>query len=166
MRANLVEREPKRIEHWDKLDLYAKVQAKNAGKMTYILHDGPPFTNGDVHLGTALNKTLKDTILRYKGLRGYNAPYVPGWDCHGLPIEHKVAKNLNKEKRDASPAELREACAIFSNKFIEIQRRQFRRLGVLADWDREYRTMNPGYEATILRMFAEFVEKGLIYRSK
>jgi isoleucyl-tRNA synthetase len=166
MRANLVEREPRRIEHWDKLDLYGKVQAKNAGKKTFILHDGPPFTNGDVHIGTALNKTLKDTILRYKGLRGYRTPYVPGWDCHGLPIEHKVAKSLNKEKRDASPTELREACANFSKEFIEIQRRQFRRLGVLADWDREYRTMDPEYEATILRTFAEFVETGLVYRSK
>ena len=107
MRANLVESEPRRIEHWNKLGLYEKVQEKNSGKETFILHDGPPFTNGDVHIGTALNKTLKDTILRYKGLRGYHAPYVPGWDCHGLPIEHKVAKNLNKEKRDASPTELR-----------------------------------------------------------
>ena len=166
MRANLVEREPQRLAHWDQLDLYARVQAKNAGGSPFILHDGPPFTNGDVHIGTALNKTLKDAILRYKGLRGFRAPYVPGWDCHGLPIEHKVARNLNKEKRDASPAELREACANFSESFIETQRRQFRRLGVLADWNREYRTMNPEYEATILRTFAEFVDQGLVYRSK
>ena len=166
MRANLVEREPQRLEHWDKLDLYGKVQEKNAQGESFILHDGPPFTNGDVHIGTALNKTLKDAILRYKGLQGFRAPYVPGWDCHGLPIEHKVAKNLNKEKRDASPAELREACANFSEEFIDIQRRQFRRLGVLADWNREYRTMDPAYEATILRTFAEFVEQGLVYRSK
>ena len=166
MRANLVEREPQRLEHWGTLDLYGKIQAKNAGNKSFILHDGPPFTNGDVHIGTALNKTLKDAILRYKALCGYHTPYVPGWDCHGLPIEHKVARELNKEKRDASTMELREACANFSKQFIEVQRRQFQRLGVMADWEREYRTTDPAYEATILRTFAEFVEKGLVYRSK
>ena len=166
MRASLVEREPKRIEHWDKMGLYKRLQDQREGQPKYILHDGPPFTNGDVHIGTALNKTLKDAILRYKNLRGMHAPYVPGWDCHGLPIEHKVAKELNKKKQEVSTTGLREACKEFSLGFIEKQRGQFQRLGVLADWEREYRTLLPEYEATILRTFAEFVEKGLVYRSK
>ena len=166
MRASLVEREPQRIEHWDNMDLYGRMQQKNAVKPKFILHDGPPFTNCDVHIGTALNKTLKDAILRYKNLRGFNAPYVPGWDCHGLPIEHKVARELNKKKQQVTTTELLQACEDFSKGFIEKQRGQFRRLGVLADWEREYRTMNPAYEATIVRTFAEFVDKGLVYRSK
>ncbi len=166
MRANLVEREPLRIRHWDKLNLYARLQEKNEGNESFVLHDGPPFTNGDVHVGTALNKTLKDVIVRYKIARGFRTPYVPGWDCHGLPIEHKVSRALREEGSNLDVLELRDACREFSESFIEKQRAQFQRLGVLGDWEREYRTMNPGYEATILRTFAEFVEKDLVYRSK
>jgi len=142
------------------------MQEKNAGKEDFILHDGPPFTNGDVHVGTALNKTLKDVILRYKNARGFRTPYVPGWDCHGLPIEHKVSKVLRKEKKEFDTLSLRQACQEFSKGFIETQRAQFKRLGVLADWSSEYRTMNSTYEAEILRTFAEFVKKDLVYRSK
>ena len=166
MRANLVEREPLRIRHWEKLNLYARLQEKNEDKESFVLHDGPPFTNGDVHVGTALNKTLKDVIVRHKTARGFRTPYVPGWDCHGLPIEHKVSRALREEGRDLEVLELRNACSEFSESFIEKQRSQFQRLGVLGDWEREYRTMNPEYEATILRTFAEFVEKDLVYRSK
>lgn len=166
MRGNLVKREPSRLEHWRKLGLYEKIQERNKSGETFILHDGPPFTNGDVHIGTALNKVLKDAILRYKSMRGYRTPYVPGWDCHGLPIEHKVTKDLRAAGKDLPPAELRKACADFSASFIEKQRGQFQRLGVLADWEREYKTMKPEYEATILRTFADFVEQGLVYRSK
>ena len=166
MRAGLVEREPLRMEHWEKLDVYGRMQEKRAEAEAFVLHDGPPFTNGDVHVGTALNKTLKDVIVRYKNARGYRSPYLPGWDCHGLPIEHKVTKNLRAEGREVETSELRRACKEFSEGFIETQRGQFRRLGVLADWEREYRTMSPAYEAAILRTFAEFVEKGLVYRSK
>ncbi|MFW2479740.1 MAG: class I tRNA ligase family protein, partial [Lentimonas sp.] len=167
MRGNMVEREPARIDHWKKLGLYEQIQAKNADGPSFILHDGPPFTNGDLHLGHALNKTLKDTILRYKWMQGYNAPYIPGWDSHGLPIEHKVSRELQEEGRtDYTPLEVREACAKFANKYREIQTEQFKRLGVLADWQNEYWTIHPEYEATELETFASFVERGLVYRSK
>lgn len=166
MKADLVQREPQRIGHWESMGLYEKIQERRADAEAFILHDGPPFTNGDVHIGTALNKTLKDIILRYKSMRGYRTPYVPGWDCHGLPIEHKVAKERREKKESLEPVEVRKACAAFSARYIETQRGQFKRLGVLADWAREYKTMNPAYEAEILRTFAAFVEQGLVYRSK
>lgn len=166
MRGDLVKREPSRIEHWKKIDLYSKIQKKNANAPKFILHDGPPFTNGDVHIGTALNKILKDVILRYKSLKGFRTPYVPGWDCHGLPIEHKVVKKLREEKKSLDTAALREECSNFSESFMEKQRKQFVRLGILADWANEYKTKKPAYEADILRTFAAFVEKGMVYRSK
>ncbi len=167
MRANLVQREPSRLAHWDKLDLYAAIQRKNAatGK-TFVLHDGPPFTNGDVHIGTALNKSLKDITLRYKSLRGYRTPYVPGWDCHGLPIEQKVMRGLQAENKQVSTAEMRSLCDAFSESWIATQTKQFKRLGVQADWANEYKTKAPAYEADIIRTFASFVENGLVYRSK
>lgn len=167
MRAGLVKREPERIQHWNKIDLYGQMQALNAdSEKEFLLHDGPPFTNGDVHIGTALNKILKDTIIRYQSMKGRRAPYIPGWDCHGLPIEHKVARKMKDEGRELSPVEMRKACEEFSRSFIEKQRGQFKRLGVQADWAQEYRTMNPNYEAAILRTFAEFVANDLVYRSK
>ncbi|MFM9148095.1 MAG: class I tRNA ligase family protein, partial [Verrucomicrobiota bacterium] len=166
MRAGLAEREPVRVVHWDRTGLYARIQAARAGRPAFVLHDGPPFTNGDVHIGTALNKLLKDSILRYKSMRGFRTPYVPGWDCHGLPIEHKVMKELQARKQALEPLGIRRACAEFSASYIERQRGQFRRLGVLADWQSEYRTMDPAYEAEILSVFAAFVEQGLVYRSK
>lgn len=166
MRASLVEREPGRIEHWNRQRLYSRIQEKNRAGEPFILHDGPPFTNGDVHIGTALNKVLKDIILRYESMRGRRAPYLPGWDCHGLPIEFKVSRQLQAEDQDLDPAGIRAACAEFSRGFIERQRAQFQRLGILADWSREYRTMDPAYEGEILRVFATFVEKGMVYRSK
>ena len=167
MRGNLVVREPARIEHWEKIDLYGKIQAKNADGPSFILHDGPPFTNGDLHLGHALNKTLKDTILRFKWMQGYNAPYIPGWDSHGLPIEHKVSRQLQETGRtDYTPLEVRQACIQFADKFRKSQCQQFKRLGVLADWENEYWTIHPEYEATELETFASFVEQDLVYRSK
>lgn len=167
MRAGLVKREPERVAHWKKANLYQRMQEKNAGAEDgFLLHDGPPFTNGDVHIGTALNKVLKDTIVRFQNMKGRRAPYIPGWDCHGLPIEHKVSRQMKDEGREPGPIEMRRACEEFSLSFIEKQRSQFERLGVQADWDQEYRTMDPAYEAAILRTFAEFVAKGLVYRSK
>ena len=166
MRANAVENEPQRIRHWEDSKLYQKMLEKNKGAESFILHDGPPFTNGDVHVGTALNKILKDTIIRFKNAKGFHTPYIPGWDCHGLPIEFKVTKKLREKKKEYDNVSLRKTCAEFSKDYIETQRAQFKRLGVLADWEKEYRTMNPAYEAEILRTFADFVEKGLIYRSK
>ncbi len=166
MRANAVEREPERIKFWQEIDLYNKLQEKNRKGNEFVLHDGPPFTNGDVHVGTALNKILKDSILRYKSSRGFRTPYIPGWDCHGLPIEHKVTKRLKKEKRSLDNLSIRQECSKFSESFIKTQRSQFQRLGILADWEKEYRTKNPAYEAEILRTFATFVDQGLVYRSK
>ncbi len=167
MRGDLVKREPARINHWNKIDLYGQIQAKNVDGPSFILHDGPPFTNGHLHLGHALNKTLKDTILRFKWMQGYNAPYIPGWDSHGLPIEHKVSKDLQEAGRtNYTPIEVREACAKFADKFRMIQTEEFKRLGVLGDWDNEYWTIHPEYEAAELETFAEFVEQGLVYRSK
>ncbi len=155
------------MEHWNRLGLYEKIQAKNSEGPSFILHDGPPFTNGDLHLGHALNKTLKDTILRYKWMQGYKAPYIPGWDSHGLPIEHKVSRELQDAGRtDYTALEVREACAKFADKYRRLQTEQFQRLGVLGDWDHEYWTIHPEYEAAELETFARFVEQGLVYRSK
>lgn len=166
MRADLAKREIGRIEHWEKNGLYRRIQETNASGVPFVLHDGPPFTNGDVHIGTALNKLLKDIILRQKSLKGHRTPYVPGWDCHGLPIEHKVMKELQAKQQELTPIDIRKACAAFSAGYIEKQRGQFKRLGVLADWSAEYKTMNPAYESEIVNTFAAMVEKGLVYRSK
>ncbi|MEO7597640.1 MAG: isoleucine--tRNA ligase [Opitutus sp.] len=167
MRAGLAQREPARVAHWEKIGLYAAIQSKNsATDKAFVLHDGPPFTNGDVHIGTALNKTLKDLILRYKSMRGFRTPYVPGWDCHGLPIEQKVAREIRDKNEMVSTSELRGRCDAFAESWISKQTAQFKRLGVLADWKHEYKTKAPGFEADILRTFAAFVEQGIVYRSK
>jgi isoleucyl-tRNA synthetase len=166
MRAGLAQREPGRVAHWQRTGLYEAMQRKRHGAPVFVLHDGPPFTNGDVHIGTALNKTLKDVTVRYKALRGFRAPYVPGWDCHGLPIEQKVARELRDANRQVSTSELRQLCDAFSEVWIAKQKEQFKRLGVLADWANEYKTKAPAFEADILRTFAAFVEKGVVFRSK
>lgn len=167
MRGDLVQREPKRVDYWKDVQLYDSIIKKNSSNKTFILHDGPPFTNGNLHLGHALNKTLKDTILRHKWMQGYNAPYIPGWDSHGLPIEYKVSKELQEAgKTDYTTIEVRQECARFADHYKKLQSKQFTRLGVLADWDNEYWTIYPEYEAEELRTFAKFIDKGLIYRSK
>ncbi|HEX2854116.1 MAG TPA: isoleucine--tRNA ligase [Opitutaceae bacterium] len=168
MRAGLAQREPGRVAHWEKTGLYAAIQQQRAAANApvFVLHDGPPFTNGDVHIGTALNKTLKDVVLRYKTMRGFRTPYVPGWDCHGLPIEQKVSREIQEKKETVTTSELRARCDAFSESWIAKQTAQFKRLGVLADWKNEYKTKAPAFEADIVRTFAAFVEKGLVYRSK
>ena len=164
MRADLVKREPLRLEKWEAGKLYERIQAKRKaqGAPRYVLHDGPPFANGDVHMGTALNKVLKDFVLKSKTMAGFGTPYVPGWDCHGLPIEFKVVK----EAAGLSPAEIRTRAEAFARKYIDIQRASFRRLGVLGDWEHPYLTLDRAYEADIIRVFATCVEKGLVYQSK
>ncbi len=162
MKAGLPQREPAFLQRWEQEGLYEKIQAARAGAPTYILHDGPPFANGDVHMGTALNKVLKDLVIKSKTMAGYRAPFVPGWDCHGLPIEFKVVK----ESQGLSPVEIRERSEAYARKFIEVQKAQFRRLGVLGDWEHPYLTLDPAYEAEILRAFAGLVERGLVYRKK
>jgi isoleucyl-tRNA synthetase len=167
MKADLVAREPQRLSKWQAEDLYGQVQQARAGAEKFILHDGPPFANGDVHIGTALNKILKDIILRYQTLRGKAAPYVPGWDCHGLPIEFKVSQEMRKAgNTDADPATIRTACEAYARKYINLQREQFKRLGVLGEWDKPYLTLDKEYEADELRLFADIVEKGFVYRGK
>ncbi|MBS0663278.1 MAG: isoleucine--tRNA ligase [Verrucomicrobia bacterium] len=166
MRAGLAQREPGRVAHWQKIGLYRAIQQKRTGAPAYVLHDGPPFTNGDVHIGTALNKTLKDLINRYQSMRGFQTPYVPGWDCHGLPIEQKVSRELQEKGETVTTAELRARCDAFSESWIARQAAQFQRLGVLGAWDQSYKTKDPAYEADILRTFSAFIERGLTYRAK
>jgi len=166
MRAGLAQREPGRVAHWAKTGLYEAIQERRAKAPAFVLHDGPPFTNGDVHIGTALNKILKDIVNRYKSMRGFRTPFVPGWDCHGLPIEQKVSREIRDEKLTLTTAEVRARCDAFSESWIEKQTAQFKRLGVLADWAHEYKTKAPAFEADIVRTFAAFVDKGLVYRSK
>src|SRR5215470_14722343 len=162
MKANLAVREPEMLKGWEETGLYQEIQKSRAGRELFVLHDGPPFANGDVHMGTALNKILKDFVVKSQTMLGKRAPYVPGWDCHGLPIEYKVVK----ESRALSPLAVRKKCEAFARKFIDIQREQFKRLGVFGDWEHPYLTMDPKYEAEILRAFAVFVEEGLVYESK
>jgi isoleucyl-tRNA synthetase len=162
MKANLAAREPEMLRVWEETRLYQQIQKSREGRELFVLHDGPPFANGDVHMGTALNKILKDFVVKSQSMLGKRAPYVPGWDCHGLPIEYKVVK----ESHGLSPLEVRKKSEAFARKFVEIQREQFKRLGVFGDWENPYLTMEPKYEAEILRAFAVFVEEGLVYQSK
>ncbi|HEY4952406.1 MAG TPA: isoleucine--tRNA ligase, partial [Verrucomicrobiae bacterium] len=167
MKADLVTREPQRLEKWQAGNLYEKIQSARAHGEKFVLHDGPPFANGDVHIGTALNKILKDIIVKYKTLRGFSAPYIPGWDCHGLPIEFKVSQEMRKAgDTDADAATIRKACEAYARKYIDLQRTQFKRLGVLGDWENPYLTLNKEYEADELRLFADIVAKGFVYRGK
>jgi isoleucyl-tRNA synthetase len=164
MRGDLVENEPKRLAIWNQAGLYQKIIGRRRAQKApvFLLHDGPPFANGDVHMGTALNKVLKDLVVKSKTMAGFEAPFVPGWDCHGLPIEFKVVK----QAAGLEPAEIRRRCTDFANGWIDVQRGSFRRLGVFGDWDNPYLTMAPGYEAEILRVFAKLVEDGAVYQSK
>ena len=167
MKADLVSREPQRLEKWQQAGLYAKIQDSRTAAPKFVLHDGPPFANGDVHIGTALNKILKDIIIKYQALRGKSAPYIPGWDCHGLPIEFKVSQDMRKAgDTTADAVTIRKACDAYARKFIDIQRAQFKRLGVLGDWENPYLTLNKEYEADELRLFADIVAKGFVYRGK
>src|SRR5882724_8636159 len=167
MKADLVAREPQRLEKWQVGRLYEKIQAARAGAERFVLHDGPPFANGDVHIGTAGNKILKDFIVKFQNLLGKSAPYVPGWDCHGLPIEFKVTQEMRKAGNvSADTASIRTACNAYARKYIDLQRTQIKRLGVLGDWDNPYLTLNKQYEADELRLFADIVEKGFVYRGK
>ena len=167
MKADLVAREPDRLKKWAEGQLYQRIQALRSGAPKFVLHDGPPFANGDVHIGTALNKIIKDIIIKYKSIRGFDAPYVPGWDCHGLPIEFKVSQDMRKAGETASDAAtIRKACEAYARKYIDIQRTQFKRLGILGDWDNPYLTLNKEYEAEELRLFADIVEQGFVYRGK
>ena len=160
MKANLAQREPAMLENWQKLDLYKRIAEKNSGKPKFVLHDGPPYANGELHLGHAINKSLKDFVVKAKSLNGFDAPYIPGWDCHGLPIEHNVEKKKGKAGQKISHAEFRKACRDYATKQVDIQRKGFIRLGVLGDWENPYLTMNFETEADIVRSLGKIVEKG------
>ena len=164
MKANLSTAEPKILARWEAENLYGQIRAARAGRPTYLLHDGPPYANGKIHLGTAFNKILKDFIVKSKTAAGFDAPYVPGWDCHGLPIEFKVDQELGSKKATMSVSEIRRECRKYAEKFVNLQREDFKRLGVLGRWDKPYRTMDASYQAVIAGAFVDFLEKGYIYK--
>ena len=164
MRANLAEREPELLRGWERDNLYARLREARAGREMWILHDGPPYANGHIHIGHALNKILKDMVVKSRSMAGYDAVYVPGWDCHGLPIEHQVDKELGSKAREVPIPEKRRMCRAYAQKFIDIQREEFKRLGVLGDWEHPYLTMDFRYEANILRELGKFVGTGGVYR--
>lgn len=164
MRANLPLREGEMLAHFDEIDLYHKMLRKNEGKKPFVLHDGPPFSNGNIHMGTAMNKILKDFIVKYHAMTGYYTPYVPGWDNHGMPIESAIIKKNKLDRKKMTVPEFRRACESFAADFVSIQREQFRRLGVTGDWENPYLTMKPEFEARELRVFGKMYEKGYIYK--
>ncbi|MDQ7782656.1 MAG: isoleucine--tRNA ligase [Desulfomonilaceae bacterium] len=166
MRANLPKREPEMLRQWEADDIYGKILQISQGREKYILHDGPPYANGHIHLGTALNKILKDMIVKSRFMAGYDSDYVPGWDCHGLPIEHQVDKELGSRKHHMTSVDVRRHCRRYAEKFIDIQRNEFKRLGCFGEWDNPYLTMNHRYQAVIVRELGKFFESGAVYRGK
>jgi len=164
MKANLPQREPELLIWWERERLYEAIQQAGQGRPRYVLHDGPPYANGRIHIGHALNKILKDIIVKSKTMAGFHVPYVPGWDCHGLPIEHQVLKDLGEKKKTLDAMTIRRLCREYAEKFRDIQREEFQRLGTFGDWQHPYLTMNPAYEATIVREFGKFVERGGVYK--
>ncbi|MCE5312395.1 MAG: isoleucine--tRNA ligase [Nitrospiraceae bacterium] len=166
MKANLSQKEPELLEFWKNESVYFKMQEKNRKNKSYILHDGPPYANGNIHIGHALNKILKDIIVKYRSMRGFYSPYVPGWDCHGLPIELQVDKNLGDKKDQVDSLKKRQLCREYAEKFVNVQREEFERLGVFGDWMDPYLTMAFAYEASIVREFFSFVKKGSVYKGK
>jgi len=164
MKAGLPQNEPKMLERWERMGLYQRIRETRKGRPKYILHDGPPYTSGPIHLGTAMNKCLKDFIVKSKTMSGFDAPYVPGWDCHGLPIEIKVDKELGGKKLQMRPTDVRAECRKYAQKFLDLQRQQFKRIGVFGRFDRPYATMNPQYESVVLETFFSFYENGFVYK--
>ena len=164
MKANLTQREPELLAYWEKEKLYEKIRQSAKGKPQFVFHDGPPYANGHIHIGHALNKLLKDFIVKIMNMKGFDSGFIPGWDCHGLPIEHKVGKKLKEKKLNLEKSEIRKQCRVYAQEFVDIQREEFKRLGIFADWENPYLTMDFSYEATIVREFGKFVEKGLVYK--
>ena len=164
MKADLVQREPKMRKDWAKKNIYGKIREAQKGKPLYILHDGPPYANGDIHMGHVINKVLKDFVVKYKTMSGFDAPYVPGWDCHGLPIEAKVVTELGDKVRQMSRPEIRKDCMKYAGKYVKLQSKQFQDLGIFGDFENPYLTFKPQYEAGILEVFAELVDKGLVHK--
>ncbi|MBW2452408.1 MAG: isoleucine--tRNA ligase, partial [Deltaproteobacteria bacterium] len=166
MRANLPQREPEILDRWNRLELDRLVSAPQTNKPNFTLHDGPPYANGHIHIGHALNKILKDIVIKSKRMQGYYAPYVPGWDCHGLPIELKVDQKLGNQKREMSKVDIRKECRLYAEEWVGIQRDEFKRLGIFGDWNHPYLTMTSNYEAATARELARFAERGALYKGK
>jgi len=166
MKANLARKEPEQLEKWYAIDIYGKIRQVAKGRERYILHDGPPYANGDIHLGTALNKIIKDIVIKAKGMAGFDCVYVPGWDCHGLPIEHQVDQELGERQHTIPQAEKRRLCRTYASKYLDIQRRQFKRFGVFGEWDQPYVTMDYDYEATTVEEFGKLLLSGDVYKGK
>jgi len=166
MRASLSKKEPEILQHWESIQIYKMILEKSQGRKKYILHDGPPYANGRIHLGTALNKILKDMIVKSRFMDGYDSDYVPGWDCHGLPIEHQVDTELGRKKVSMSSIEVRRHCRKYAERFIDVQREDFKRLGVFGEWGNPYLTMNFAYQASIVRELGRFFQQGAVYRGK
>src|SRR5882762_9003117 len=164
MKANLPQNEPKWLERWEKMGIYGKIREARKGAPGYILHDGPPYANGAIHEGHALNKCLKDFVVKSKTMAGFDSPYVPGWDCHGLPIEIKVDEALGRKKLEMAASDVRQKCREYAQKYLDIQREQFKRLGILGRWDNPYSTMTPRYESVIVRSLFDFMENGAVYK--
>jgi isoleucyl-tRNA synthetase len=164
MKANLPQTEPKTLAHWEETKIYERIRQARAGRPRYVLHDGPPYANGNIHMGTAFNKVLKDFIVKSKSMAGFDAPYVPGWDCHGLPIEIKVDSELGRRKAEMSASEIRAVCRAYAQKFVNTHRLEFKRLGVFGDWENPYLTMSPQYEAVIAQAFVDFLDQGYVYK--
>ncbi|TFG49640.1 MAG: isoleucine--tRNA ligase, partial [Candidatus Brocadiia bacterium] len=164
MKANLVQREPLMRKAWSKNELYTKLRQACAGKPLFVLHDGPPYANGNIHMGHVINKVLKDFVVKYKTMTGFDSPYVPGWDCHGLPIEVKVMEELGDKARQMTKTEIRKECQKYASKYIKLQSKQFQDLGIFGDFENPYLTLKPQYEKGILEVFAELVGKGLVYK--
>jgi len=166
MKANLQTTEPETVARWDAIDLYGKIRGARKGAPKYLLHDGPPYANGEIHMGHALNKILKDLVVKSHNMLGFDAPYIPGWDCHGLPIELKVDRELGSKKKEMSTADFRRACRAYAEKYVDIQRKDFKRLGILGTWDEPYKTLNFEYQAAIVRALGRFVEQDMVYKGK
>ncbi|MBW2565484.1 MAG: isoleucine--tRNA ligase [Deltaproteobacteria bacterium] len=166
MKAKLSQREPEVLKNWEATGLYEQIRESSLGRPKFILHDGPPYANGHIHIGTALNKILKDIVIRSRQMNGFDVPYVPGWDCHGLPIEHQVDKELGSQKKGMSKVEIRRNCRAYAEKYIEVQKEEFKRLGVMGEWDNPYLTMKDSYVAAIVRECGKFALDGSLYKSK
>ena len=164
MKANLPQAEPKMLARWAEEDLYGQIRKSREGKPVWILHDGPPYANGRIHLGTAFNKIIKDFIVKSKTMAGFDSPYVPGWDCHGLPIEIKVDSELGSKKAQMTAGQIRAECRKYAEKFVEIQRKDFKRLGVFGRWSDPYLTMSAKYQSVIAGAFVDFLDKGYVYK--
>ena len=164
MRANLLQAEPRHQERWERMELNRRIQEETSPSGPYVFHDGPPYANGPIHMGHLLNKILKDLVVRSRQMEGYSVYYVPGWDCHGLPIEHKVLKELGEQSRTLGTLEIRRRCRDYAEKYVRLQSEQMKRLGTMADYEHPYLTMLPAYEGAVLEVFATLVAQGIVYR--